>query len=241
MKKLLAILLAVMMVFCLAACGDKDEKKKDKKDSEKSSSYASALEESRIHTDEAYARALKSLIATEYMWADPGSWNAAQTYYVDEDCQKILTSSSGAMKYKSKKYKDNGYISGTCSDEGIITVNCEGIYENTDNAAPADNDNAGAMEISRIRTDEANARALKSLAASAYMSGEFDASFATAGTTEIKVYLNKNGQTYTLTSGDGEVYKSTTYGKGTKIEATVKSDGIITVNCSGVPCGTRKT
>ena len=93
--------------------------------------YGPQMEKARQNsyekTDEANARSLRALISIEYMASDPDEWDPTQTYYLDEDAKHILTSSSGALEYVSKKYKDDGYISGTCDKDGIVTVNCEGV------------------------------------------------------------------------------------------------------------------
>ncbi len=244
MKKWLAVLLAAMMVFCLAACGDKDEEKKSKKSDSDSKSVsaedkedkedndngnASAVEKSRIKTDEANARCLKSLLATSYMGDD--AFDTSATYYLTSDGMGLQTSTNGAIEYTSDKYKANGYVSGTCSADGIVTVNCEGIYENSVPYEPDDEEDAGldaATEKGRIMTDEANARCLKSLIVALYLS-EPD-TFDTSAT----YFLSNDGKSCQTSSFGAMEYTSEKYSDGLYISGTCDENGLVTINCEGI-------
>ncbi len=85
--------------------------------------FTSALEKSRIRTDEANARSLKSLVAAAYM-ADPETF-AAGTYKLKEGGQEWADStySGTVVKYTSKQY-GNGDITATITADGIVTTNC---------------------------------------------------------------------------------------------------------------------
>ena len=104
--------------------------------------FTNALDKSRQRTDEANARSLKSLIATVYMSANPGEWNdtlAGTTFYLAKDGQTCgaaadLTISGETIAkiedkatYTCKAYKATGEITGTCSTEGIVVVNCAAV------------------------------------------------------------------------------------------------------------------
>ena len=237
MKKLLAVLLAAMMVFCLAACGDKDEEKSKKSDSESVSAEekedndnVSAVEKSRIKTDEANARCLNSLLVCEYM-NDPDAFNTSATYYLSNDGKTVQTTSSGAIEYTSDKYKAKGFISGGFNEEGSIVVNCEKIYEDKPPYTPDDEEDTdlNASEDERIQTDEANARCLKSLIVAAYLEadpGTFD--------TSATYYLSSYGSSIqTFTDGAIE-YKSEKYKDNGYISGTCDENGLVTINCEGI-------
>ena len=237
MKKLLAILLAAMMVFCLAACGDKDEEKSKKSDSESVSAEekedndnVSAVEKSRIKTDEANARCLNSLLVGEYM-SDPDAFDTFATYYLSSDGQRLQTSTDGAIEYTSDKYKAKGYISGGFNEEGSIVVNCEKIYEDKPPYTPDDEEDTDldASEDERIRTDEANARCLKSLIVAAYLEadpGTFD--------TSATYFLSNDGKTIQTTSFGAMEYISEKYSDGLYVSGTCDENGLVTINCEGI-------
>ena len=85
--------------------------------------FTNALEKSKIRTDEANARSLKSLVAAGYM-AEPDTFATGDdtTYYLKEGGQEYTTTNSGVIKYTSNKY-GNGEISATVDENGIVTVN----------------------------------------------------------------------------------------------------------------------
>lgn len=125
MKKWVAILLAAMMVFCLAACSNKGEQT-DGTASETATKSAASLENANIQADEANAQTLKSLLASEFM-NNPDTFDTSATYYLTADGRWLQLTSDCAMEYVSDKYKANGYISGSCNKEGVVTVNCSGV------------------------------------------------------------------------------------------------------------------
>ena len=84
--------------------------------------FTAAMEKSKIRTDEANARSLKSLVAAAYM-ADPDSFDISKTYYLAEDGQKCQPDTEG-VEYTSKKYEGQGAISATIDEDGIVTTNC---------------------------------------------------------------------------------------------------------------------
>lgn len=107
-----------------------------------------------------------------------------------------------------------------------------------------------ALEKSRQRTDEANARSLKSLVSAEYMAHPDEWGEKVA--TDTTFYLDKNGQkcgtasAITFTDGDSiaaisnkMTYTSKKYGNNTTtyVEAKVDATGIVTVNCAAVASG----
>ena len=125
MKTWVAILLAAMMVFCLAACSKKEDANGGNANVVPSKNVSSS-QNTDVQTDEANAQTLKSLIASEFM-NNPDTFDTSATYYLTADGRWLQLTSDCAMEYVSDKYKANGYISGSCNKEGVVTVNCSGV------------------------------------------------------------------------------------------------------------------
>ena len=86
--------------------------------------FTNTLEKSRIRTDEANARSLKSLVAAAYM-ADPETFTAG-TYKLKEGGQEYADSTYAGtvINYTSNQYKGNGDITATITADGLVTTNC---------------------------------------------------------------------------------------------------------------------
>ena len=213
MKKLLAVLLAVMMVFCLAACGDKDEE-----EDESGEELCQAI-------DITNARLLKNIGVMNYLcWEGPfASQTGTITVYLTKDGQDITTSESEAMSYSSEKYGEDTKIAAEVTVEGEFTVNCDGIDENVGKKI------ADGSEAEYQKFDEANINLLKTSIINAYLISDYD-EFDRSAT----YYLSSDNQELITSTSGAMKYTSKEYKDYGYISGTCDENGVVTINCEGI-------